>query len=149
MKTRWLAFAILCIVTTLALAACGNNGGNGGQGRNTSGNQNSSQNGGNSASTDGNPVAHMDNTVFVAPAATIQTGQSLTLTADTFVPHFISNGTWVNGTAKPSHEAGAPEVNELHINGNESAAIGPFTTAGTYQFYCTIHPNMNLAVTVE
>jgi plastocyanin len=104
---------------------------------------------GTSANTAGNPVAHMDNTVFIPPAVTIKTGESLTLTADTFVPHYISNGTWDNGTARPAREAGAPEVTELHINGNESAAIGPFTTAGTYQFYCTIHPKMNLAVTAE
>lgn len=32
---------------------------------------------------------------------------------------------------------------------NDSAAIGPFNTAGTYHLYCTIHQNMNLTVIVQ
>jgi len=36
----------------------------------------------------------------------------------------------------------------LQINGN-NAQIGPFTTAGTFHIYCSIHPGMNLTITVK
>jgi plastocyanin len=81
---------------------------------------------------------------------TIEIGQSVTLiNDDPLTPHIIANGTWENGTAKPVKEPHAPEVNNLQINGNAQATIGPFTTAGTFQFYCTIHPGMNLTVMVQ
>lgn len=94
-------------------------------------------------------VAHMNNTKFVPSSLNIQTGQSITLIADTFVPHIIANGTWEQGTAKPAREPGAPAVTDLKIGGNESATIGPFNTTGTLLFYCTIHPGMNLAIEVS
>jgi len=31
----------------------------------------------------------------------------------------------------------------------QSGRIGPFTELGTFQLYCTIHPGMNLTVTVS
>jgi plastocyanin len=54
----------------------------------------------------------------------------------------------VNGVAKPAKEPGAPTVNNLQINGN-NAQIGPFNTAGTFHIYCSIHPGMNLTITVK
>jgi plastocyanin len=51
--------------------------------------------------------------------------------------------------AKPGSSPNAPEVNRVQINGNAQAAIRPFPTAGTFPFYCTIHPGMNLTVTVQ
>lgn len=120
---------------TVALTACGgtNSGANDAAGN----------------AAPGTPTAHMSTTTFDPPSTTIQTGNSLTLVADTFAPHVISNGTWAQGTAKPGREPGAPEVTELKIDGNGSGTIGPFTTAGTFQFYCTIHPDMNLSVVVQ
>jgi plastocyanin len=91
----------------------------------------------------------MDNTRFKAPSVAIQPGQSLTLTADTPMPHFIANGTWEGANPRAGAEPGAPKVANIKIDGNDSGVIGPFTTAGTFQFYCTIHPGMNLAVTVQ
>jgi hypothetical protein len=68
---------------------------------------------------------------------------------DSLTPHIIANGTWENGTAKPAGEPGAPEVRDVQINGYSQDAIGPFTTAGTYHFYCTVHPGMNMTVLVQ
>ena len=123
-------FAILglsCIITVL-LVACGS---------------------GSNASAGPNPV-HMKATNFVQNSITVKKGESITLiNDDLFVAHIIANGTWENGTAKPTREVGAPEVNNVNIGGNSSATIGPFTTAGTFKLYCTIHAGMNLTVIVQ
>jgi plastocyanin len=127
-----LATLALCFVVAAALAACG-----------TTADQASS------APADGGPAVHMDNAIFKTTSATVQKGRSLTLIADTFAPHVIANGSWQDGQPKPEREPGAPVVKDLNISGNSSGAIGPFSTAGTFQFYCTIHPKMNLTVTVQ
>ena len=90
----------------------------------------------------------MSNASFVPDTVTVPKGQMLTLIDDVAVPHIIKNGSWVNGQAKPASEAGAPTVNQ-NFNGNDSATIGPFNTAGTFHLYCTIHPGMNLTVKVQ
>ena len=47
-------------------------------------------------------------------------------------------------------ESGAPVMNNVQISGNGSSqVIGPFNTPGTYHFYCTVHPGMNLTVIVQ
>ena len=45
-------------------------------------------------------------------------------------------------------EPGAPNVSNVQINDN-STEIGPFTTAGIYHLYCTIHQGMNLTIIVQ
>jgi hypothetical protein len=52
----------------------------------------------------------------------------LNLVDDASSTHIITNGSWVNGVAKPGKKPGAPTVNQTY-NGNDSAAIGPFNTA--------------------
>ena len=122
-------FAILglsCIITLL-LAACGSS----------------------NASAGPNPV-HMSGTNFVQNSITIKKGESITLiNDDLFGSHTIANGTWENGTAQSAREAGEPEINDVKIGGNSSAAIGPFTTVGTFKLYCTVHAGMNLTVIVQ
>lgn len=123
-------FAVLgfsCIITVL-LVACG---------------------GGSDPSAGPNPV-HMNAANFTQNSITIKKGESITLINDNlFVTHIIANGTWENGTAKPAREAGTPEIKDVNISGNSSAAIGPFTTAGTFKLYCTVHAGMNLTVIVQ
>jgi plastocyanin len=122
-------FAILglsCILTVL-IVACGSS----------------------NASVGPNP-AHMSGSNFVQNSITIKKGESITLiNDDLFGSHTITNGTWENGTARPAREAGAPKVNDVKIGGNSSAMIDPFTTAGTFKLYCTVHPGMNLTVIVQ
>jgi plastocyanin len=72
----------------------------------------------------------------------------LTLIDDSSAQHIIKNGTWNGNTPQPKNEPGAPTV-DVTLNGNDSATIGPFNTAGTFQLYCTIHPGMNLTVNVQ
>ncbi|EFH81694.1 cupredoxin domain-containing protein [Ktedonobacter racemifer] len=94
-------------------------------------------------------TVHMSDNSFVQSSITIKKGDSITLVADTLTPHTIANGTWDNDTAKPSTEAGAPTVKNLQVSGNSSTSIGPFTTAGTFHLYCTIHGGMQLEVIVK
>ena len=94
------------------------------------------------------PTVHMSGADFVQHSITVKTGDSITLIDDAASPHTITNGSWVNGVAKPAKENGAPTV-LLSFNGNDSQSLGPFTTSGTFHFYCTIHQNMNLTVVVQ
>ena len=91
----------------------------------------------------------MDTLTFKKSSITIQKGQVVTLINDVAVAHIIANGTWDGSTPKPENEPGAPKLNNLQINGNDSGSIGPFNTAGTYQIYCTIHVGMKITVVVQ
>ena len=91
---------------------------------------------------------HTSSQAFVPSSITIEKGQSITLVNDSVVLHPIQNGTWEDGTTKDVQEAGAPTV-KVQLSGNNRQTIGPFTAAGTYQLYCTIHEGMNLTVQVR
>ncbi|WP_236601196.1 hypothetical protein [Ktedonobacter sp. SOSP1-52] len=69
---------------------------------------------GGSPASDGPNTVHMSNTSFETSSVTIKKGERITLVADTMTPHTISNGTWENGVAKPSTEAGAPTANTIY-----------------------------------
>lgn len=92
----------------------------------------------------------MGSSNFIDKTVTVKKGESITLVDTAASPHIITNGTWQGTTQKPSKEAGAPTAN-LNFAGTtgESKNIGPFTTAGKFTFYCTIHQGMNLDVTVQ
>ncbi|GHO50939.1 hypothetical protein KSX_91020 [Ktedonospora formicarum] len=92
--------------------------------------------------------ARMGTSDFIDKEVAIKKGESIALVDTTSSTHIISNGTWQGNTAKPFIESGAPVVNNLNFAGNDSKNVGPFNTAGTFQLYCTIHPGMNLTVTV-
>jgi plastocyanin len=101
-----------------------------------------------SSGSSGNTV-HMNETQFVPTTITIKKGESINLVNDAAVVHIIQNGTWEsNGTPKAEKETGAPTVQQ-QFNSNDSHSIGPFTTAGTFQLYCTVHEGMNLTVIVK
>ncbi len=104
--------------------------------------------GGNGGSSGGANTVQMGAANFLQPSITITKGSKLTLTDAVAVPHIIQNGSWVNGNAQPGKEAAAPTVS-ANFNGSDSQDIGPFTTAGTFHLYCTIHSGMNLTVTVK
>ncbi len=99
-------------------------------------------------STSSLPTVHMGGASFLQDSVTVPKGQMLNLVDDVASTHIITNGSWVNGVGKPATENGAPTVNQT-FNGNDSATIGPFNTAGTFHLYCTIHPGMNLTVVVQ
>ncbi|HJT57136.1 MAG TPA: plastocyanin/azurin family copper-binding protein [Ktedonobacteraceae bacterium] len=128
MFRKLFVFLALCGVIALLLAAC--------------------DIGGSAPSRAENPV-HLNDTNFVQATITINKGERLTLIDDAFTPHVIANGTWENGTARSAREPGAPLIKDVQINGTGSQVIGPFTTAGTFKLYCTIHSGMNLTVIVQ
>ena len=97
----------------------------------------------------GGTVVHMGLTNFLVSSVTIPKGSKLTLVDDVAVVHIIKNGMWdASGNQKPLKEPGAPAVS-VNFSGNDSHDIGPFTTAGTFHIYCTIHVNMNLTIIVK
>ncbi|GHO55201.1 cupredoxin domain-containing protein [Ktedonobacter robiniae] len=85
---------------------------------------------------------------FIDTTVTVKKGDSIALVDTVSGPHVISNGTWQGNKAKAGAEPGAPNIGTINFAGNDSKNIGPFTTAGTFEFYCTIHPGMNLTVKV-
>ena len=97
----------------------------------------------------GGTTVHLGATNFLVSSISLPKGSKLTLIDDVSVPHIIKNGSWVNGAQQTTKEPGAPTVNSTFNSTGESHDIGPFTTAGTYHIYCTIHLNMNLTITVK
>lgn len=127
---RLLLLLILCCPLVIVLGACGT--------------------GRASTSSASGPTIHMNSADFERAEITIHTGQSVTLINDDLLtPHIIANGMWENDKAKPDDAPNAPQANHVQINGHAQATIGPFTTAGTFKYYCPIHPGMNLTVTVQ
>ncbi|MEO8970771.1 MAG: hypothetical protein ABI406_04125 [Ktedonobacteraceae bacterium] len=94
------------------------------------------------------PSVNMGGASFLHTSVTIKKGDMLNLIDTAPSPHIVTNGSWVGSTQKPAKEAGAPSINQQY-SGNDSAPVGPFTTAGTFHIYCTIHPGMNLTVIVK
>ncbi|HZO71396.1 MAG TPA: plastocyanin/azurin family copper-binding protein [Ktedonobacteraceae bacterium] len=124
-------------------------GGTGGAGATTPTPTATSQAGNTGGSASGGTEVHMGDANFVKNTVTISKGGSLLLIDDSSVPHIIQNGSWnSSNVAQPAKEAGAPTV-QVQFQGNDRHSVGPFTTAGTYHLYCTIHQGMNLTVTVQ
>jgi plastocyanin len=98
--------------------------------------------------TNGMPTVHMSAGNFDQPSITISKGSKLLLVDDVSILHILANGSWQNGAPKPEKEPGAPAINNVQVNGT-SVEIGPFTAAGTYHIYCTVHVGMNLMVIVQ
>ncbi len=93
------------------------------------------------------PQAHMGNAAFKATSIAVKKGQKLILVDDVAVQHIITNGTWNGSTQAPKQEPGAPKV-YASISGGETA-VGPFTQAGSFNLYCTIHAGMQIKVIVS
>jgi plastocyanin len=94
------------------------------------------------------PTVHMGNANFLQSTITISKGQSIDVIDDVSVEHILKNGTWNGGTQELKTESGAPTI-DVTFNGGDSASIGPFNTAGQFEILCTLHPGMNLTVTVQ
>ncbi|MBO0783521.1 MAG: hypothetical protein J2P37_32315 [Ktedonobacteraceae bacterium] len=82
---------------------------------------------------------HMNATNFTQSSITLTKGSSITLINDSSVPHIFANGSWMNGGAQAMHEPGLPALTHPQLMGQASQTVGPFTQAGTYHFYCTVH----------
>jgi len=145
MKKFITAFVLMFMVTVLVVA-CGGSSGSSGSGSSSS----SSGSPSSPSSGSGSNTVHMTSNNFAQSSITISKGSSITLVDDVTVTHIISNGRWQNNTPKPATESGAPVVRNVMFNSSgQSKTIGPFNTAGTYHFYCSVHVGMNLTVTVQ
>jgi plastocyanin len=92
---------------------------------------------------------HMSASNFVTSCVNVTKGSKLTLIDDVQVLHLISNGMWdSSGNQVTTKESGAPTITNVSISGGQKD-VGPFTTAGTYHIYCSVHLNMNLVVNVK
>ncbi len=101
-----------------------------------------------SATTNGEPTVHMSPTAFVQNVVLVPKGSKLLLVDDGNYDHVLQNGFWQGTTPHNQGEPGAPTVQNRDINGG-SFEIGPFTTAGIYHLYCSIHVGMNLTIVVQ
>ena len=97
----------------------------------------------------GEPTVHMSVVSFVQNVVLVPKGSKLMIVDDGQYQHILQNGMWTaSGSAKSMTEPGAPTLNNVTVNSG-SLEIGPFTTAGVYHIYCTIHAKMNLTILVE
>lgn len=124
-------FGLACLILLCVLTACG----------------------GATSSSPSTPLAkneaQLEQTSFSPASITIKKGESVKLLNPSGDMHIIANGSWQNGSTQPANESGAPKANNLQTNGNDTLIIGPFTSAGTFQYYCTIHSGMNLTIVVQ
>jgi len=101
-----------------------------------------------STTTNGMPTVHLSRVTFVQNVVLVPKGSKLLLVDDGNYDHVFANGSWQNNTPVAQSEPGAPVVQNVSIGGG-SLVIGPFTTAGVYHLYCTIHVGMNLTIVVQ
>lgn len=102
-----------------------------------------------STGPNGEPAVHMGRDTFLPNVVLVPKGSKLLLVADSVEHHILDYGRWdANGMPHPLVEPGAPPLHEMVMTGG-SMEIGPFTTAGVYHIYCTIHRGMNLTIVVQ
>lgn len=86
---------------------------------------------------------------FEQSCITLKKGETLKIVQDQTSFHLFDYGQWNGNTQQPGQApAGGPTIKSLQLTG-ASVNIGPFTTAGTYHIYCTVHPGMNLTIVVH
>ena len=136
-------FFVLFALGSILLAGCGLQD----TATNNNGGSTSTPSGGGSGNC-GNGTAHTLLTTFQEACVNVAKGSHLLVIPSVTSFHILTNGSWVNGNQVPMNEAGAPTVNNVQVTGG-TLSIGPFTTAGTYHIFCTVHPNMNLTIIVK
>jgi plastocyanin len=82
----------------------------------------------------------MENSEFSSADLTIAAGTSVTFTNDDAFDHTVSEG--VDG------ELATDALFNLELAAGASGSF-TFTDPGTYQVTCTLHPTMNMTITVE
>lgn len=142
MKKLALTLAPLALVLSLALAACGHPAADGGPGAN-----NNNGNGGGACVTA--QKVDMSQTDFVQHCVNAKVNQPFTFNdpSATGNVHIICTGQ--NGAC----QANADAPSELAAPGFTiqpgQTKVVTFTKPGTYHIACTVHPSMNLTLTVS
>jgi plastocyanin len=142
MKKRALAVVPMVLLLILALGGCGKSASDGGPGSNT-GNGN---NGGACKTTQTISLGQVD---FVDHCVTVSANQTVTFDDPTGTGgvHMICTGS----DGKCAADSNAPSdlaAPGFTIQPGEQKQI-TFTTPGTYKIACTVHPAMNLTLTVK
>lgn len=97
--------------------------------------------------SDGSPIVHLELSTISPAAVTVPQGMKLDIMDDSAITHVLTYGTWTNGKLTLATPPNAPALGTHQISSG-SFEIGPFTTAGTYEIICTVHPGMSLTVIV-
>lgn len=104
---------------------------------------------GKEAPSAGVTAVQLDVATFSPAAVEVPLGSVLEFVdLDDGEPHFLANGQWAGMTITPAtDQPGAPVLDELEVDGG-TVTVGPFTEAGVFPIYCSIHPGMNIEVKV-
>jgi plastocyanin len=135
---------VVLALGSILLAACSRPGVNVG---NNGGNLGTTPTSGGSANGCATGTVHTLATTFQESCVNVAKGSSLMVVPAATSFHILANGSWVGTNQQPANEPGAPKVNNVQVTASP-VQIGPFTTAGTFHIYCTVHPGMNLTVNV-
>lgn len=140
MKKVLFALVPLALTLTLALGACGKPAAGGGPGG-------TSSSSGGGCTTSQTITLTVDN--FASSCYTVSANQAVTFDdpSSTGGVHIICTGK----DAKCDSQAGAPTelgAPGFQIQPGQTHQI-TFTTPGTYQIACTVHPAMNMTLTVK
>ena len=131
MKKAVVLVVPLLLILALAITGCGKSAGNGGGDEYTT------------------PDVTMGQTDFTHHALTITAGTTVNfMTESSGSTHILcigENGSCQSGAQGPSELTAA---NGMQVDPGQTKQV-KFDTAGTYKVTCTIHPNMNLTVTVQ
>jgi plastocyanin len=131
MKKTVVLIIPLLLIVALAIGGCGKSpGGNGGDEYTT-------------------PDVTMGQTDFTHHKLTITAGTTVNfMTEQSGSTHILcigENGSCQSGAQGPSELTAA---NGMQVDPGQTKSV-KFDTAGTYKIACTIHPNMNLTITVQ
>lgn len=146
-KKHFRTFALLlaaCALGSMLLMACSRPGT-----ASTSGSSSSSSSASSSSSCPTGDTVKTGTNSFEQSCITLTKGGTLKIVQDQTSYHILDYGQWNGSTAQAQDApAGAPAMKNLTLSG-PSVSVGPFTTAGTYHIYCTVHPGMDLTVEVK
>jgi plastocyanin len=128
--------AVFCFVLALGVVGCGgdDNSGGGGGGGSSQSKPSSGGGGGKSASVS------MKNIAFNPTAVTVAKGGTVKWTNDDSVGHDVTKKSGP-GPKFSSGPAGGMQKGDTFQQ--------KFTTAGTIDYVCTVHPNMKATITVK
>jgi hypothetical protein len=96
----------------------------------------------------GTKTVHLAAVSFAPDIIALHKRDTLTFVDDAPIPRTIAKGAWsADNKPVPGVEPGAPAISNVELNSN-TVKVGPFTTAGIYHLYSTIHPGMALTIIV-
>lgn len=88
-------------------------------------------------------------TEFKPTDFTIKAGETLTFENENAITHVIVGGSWKADSQGLRTEEKDDGSYNLKVSKKGEKVEHTFTTAGTFQFFCTIHKGMNGTVTVS